>query len=815
MPSPTERSAEQDALDRLLANPAILPLLPMIYVAWSDGELTVSEIQLVLNEALKQKWIDPGLTETLSEWLNPDDPPSAFALQAILQAITDASTSLSHHQRTSLADLGTAIAQQTGLEKTPDWNPAGLKNALDLLEDALGLVRSESGQGLLAQVVPPAATPHTEASPAFNINAMTQFLDGKHAAIRREVRQILSNPEFAFSYGLPLDAHRNQVHTWLQQLARTGIGERCFPIAELRKKTNAGTNANGADQHRDMSQFLAIFETLGFFDLNLPVKFGVQYGLFGGSIYFLGNTEHQKKYLPDIVNLDLIGCYAMTEMGRGSNVRDLETTAVFDPETDEFIIHTPTESARKEWIGGAGRYATMATVFAQLEVDGQHHGVHAFLVPIRDENHNLQPGIRIQDMGPKMGLNGIDNGRIWFDHVRIPRQNLLDRFGKVNEHGLYTSPIPGANKRFFTMLSTLVAGRLGVAAAALSASKTGLAIAIRYGAQRRQFGPAGQPEIPILDYRMHQRKLIPHLATSYALSFALDALSTRYNDPTYDNRREIEAHAAGIKAFSSWHAVNTLQACREACGGQGYLSLNRLPGLRTDVDVFVTFEGANIVMMQQVAKARLTEYGHELSDANFFTIARYLARQATSTLSETNPVTTRNTDEDHLRSANFQLNAFRYRENDLLVGVSRRIKRRIDNGMDSFDAFNDCQDHVIALAHAHIERIILEDFLNAVERCTEPALKTQLKNLCDLFALSHIEKDAAWFLENNYLHSSKAAAIRDLVNKLCYDVRLQALPLVDAFAIPDSCLSAPIAFSDNKAPAESRPEFAHGLASTP
>src|SRR5690606_30711437 len=135
---------------------------------------------------------------------------------------------------------------------------------------------------------------------------------------------------------------------------------------------------------------------------------------------------------------------------------------------------------------------------------------------------------------------------------------------------------PGANKRFFTMLSTLVAGRLGVAAAALSASKTGLAIAIRYGAQRRQFGPAGQPEIPILDYRMHQRKLIPHLATSYALSFALDALSTRYNDPTCDNRREIAAHAAGIKSFSSWHAVNTLQACREACGGLGYLSLTRL-----------------------------------------------------------------------------------------------------------------------------------------------------------------------------------------------------------------------------------------------
>ncbi len=803
-----ERAAEQVSLDRLITNPKMLPLLPMIYVAWSDGELSTAEIKQVLAETRKQQWFDTEVTEILGDWLDPTTPPSAFALQSILQAISQASTRLDQSERASLSEMGTAIARQSGMEKQPGYDASGMENALALLEDALGLVPSESGQGLFPGTTPSPHPAHNDTAD-FNIDKMTRFLDGKHAPIRQKVRRVLAGPEFDFSYGLQLDAHREQVHTWLQNLVKAGLGEHCFPLEEILSRT--AKSGNGTDQIRDMGEFLAIFESLGYFDLNLPIKFGVQFGLFGGSIYFLGNLEHQQKYLPRVANLDLIGCYAMTEMGRGSNVRDLETLARFDSKTDEFIIHTPTESARKEWIGGAGRYATMATVFAQLEVDGQHHGVHAFLVPIRDNDHKTMPGVRIEDMGQKMGLNGIDNGRIWFDQVRIPRQNLLDRFGKVDGFGNYSSPIPGANKRFFTMLSTLVAGRLGVATAGLSAAKTGLAIAVRYGAQRRQFGPAGQPEIPILDYRMHQRALMPPLATSYALSFALDALSARYNDPENNNRREIEAHAAGLKAFSSWHAVHTIQACREACGGQGYLSINRLPDLRTDVDVFATFEGANTVMMQQVAKARLTEYAHELSDANFFTIARHLARQATSTVSETNPVTTRNTDESHLRDANFQLSAFRYRENDLLVGVSRRIKSRIDKGMDSFDAFNDCQDHLIALAEAHIERVILEEFINAVERCDDKDLKPQLKNLCDLFALSHIEKGAAWFLENNYLHGSKAAAIRDLVNKLCQEVRLQAVPLVDAFGIPDQCLSAPIAFADNKEPAESRPKFAVGL----
>ncbi|MBA2664013.1 MAG: acyl-CoA dehydrogenase family protein [Bradymonadaceae bacterium] len=797
--SQTELGREKN-IERLLGQKELLPLLPMIYVAWADGELAELEVTSVLAEARRHDWIDANLAQVLGDWLNPDSPPTATELQTILAAIEQASPSLTAHERASLSNLGLALARNSSLAQDTTLDPKGVTEALTRLEAALGLVGAEAARDLLSEITPRKAGTAHEQPAAFDVAALTRVLDGKYVGVRDEIRELLAGPKFEYAYGLELSAHRAHVLGWVQALADAGFGKRCFP----------SIGSNGQD--RDMGEFLAIFEMLGFFDLNLPIKFGVQFGLFGGSIYFLGSERHHTDYLGRVATLELQGCYAMTEMGRGSNVRDLETLARYDAETGEFVIHTPSESARKEWIGGAGRYATMATVFAQLEVAGEHYGVHAFLVPIRDEAGKPMAGVRIEDQGLKMGLNGIDNGRLWFDQVRIPRANLLNRFGDVDESGAYQSSIPSSNKRFFTMLSTLVAGRLGIAAAGLSASKAGLAIAIRYGAMRRQFGPAGEPEIPILDYRMHQRQLMPRLATSYALSFALEALSARYNDASLDNRREVEAHAAGLKAFGSWHAVDTIQACRECCGGQGYLALNRLPGLRTDVDVFVTFEGANMVMMQQVAKARLTEYRHELSDANFFTLARYLARQAASKLSETNLVITRNTDESHLRDAGFQQNAFRYRENDLLIGVARRIKRRIDEGKDSFEAFNECQDHVVALAQAHIERVILEDFVAAVERCTDEAIKTQLKNMCDLYAMWHMEKDLGWFLENNYIQSAKAAAIRDLVNKLCSEVRSQAVPLVNAFGIPDNCLSAPIAFGEGKEPAESRVEFAHGLA---
>ena len=190
----------------------------------------------------------------------------------------------------------------------------------------------------------------------------------------------------------------------------------------------------------------------------------------------------------------------MTELAHGSNVRDLETEAIYDPITEEFIIRTPSESARKEWIGNAARHGRTATVFAQLETRANRYGVHAFVVPIRNKDGSPYPGVRIQDCGHKLGLNGVDNGRLWFDDVRVPREALLDRFASVAADGTYHSPIVSDSKRFFTTLGTLVGGRVSVGAAGVSASKSALTIAIRYSDRRRQFGPEDATEVPILDY---------------------------------------------------------------------------------------------------------------------------------------------------------------------------------------------------------------------------------------------------------------------------------------------------------------------------
>ncbi|MFB6352432.1 MAG: acyl-CoA dehydrogenase, partial [Bradymonadaceae bacterium] len=553
-------------------------------------------------------------------------------------------------------------------------------------------------------------------------------------------------------------------------------------------------SVGGAD---DLGRFITTFESLAMFDQSLVIEYGVQYGLFGGSILYLGSDKHHQEYLPKVADLSLPGGFAMTELGHGSNVRGLETTATYDADREEFVIDTPSESARKEWIGNTAAHARMVTVFAQLEVGEDAYGVHAFLVPIRDEDGEALEGVRIEDCGHKQGLNGVDNGRLWFDDVRIPRENMLDRHGSVSPDGEYSSPIPSATKRFFTMIGTLVGGRVSVAAAGLTAMKSALTIATRYGALRRQFGPAGEPETAILDYRTHQRRLMPKIAAAYGLNFALQHLKRQYIDSQdKEDKREVEALAAGLKAYTTWTANDAVQEARECCGGMGYLSKNRISELRKDIDIYATFEGDNTVLIMLVARGLLGEFKTQFEDERVFSIARYIADQAATAVQEMNPVVTRTTDREHLRDPDFQIGALRYREKDLLRSAATRMKRRLDEGMSSFKAFNDVQDHVFSLSMAHVERVVLEQFQAGIERCDDEAVRSQLETLRSLWAMERIHEDIGWFLENGYIEPVKSRAIRTELNQLCSEVRQQAVHLVDAFGIPKSLLSAPIAFAD-------------------
>jgi acyl-CoA oxidase len=616
---------------------------------------------------------------------------------------------------------------------------------------------------------------------AFEPTALQRLLDGDHAEIRNSVKQLIVQPEFRHHDGNDMAVQRRQVLAWTKRLADAGIGRIVMP------------RSVGGEEN--LPKFIAAFETLAFHDINLVIKLGVQFGLFAGSIQRLGTAYHRQKYLPDAGAAKLMGCFAMTEIGHGSNVQGLETTAVYDRESDCFVLHSPTYSAGKNYIGNAAEDGRVATVFAQLEVNGQNHGVHAFVVPIRDENGNLLPGVTIEDNGLKMGLNGVDNGRIWFDHIRVPRVEMLNRFADVTADGQYLSDIQNPGARFFTMIGTLVGGRISIAATANSAAKSALTIAIRYSARRRQFGPPkASQETLLLEYPAHQRRLCPLLANVFALDFALKQLIEQLETVQTSTSRPLETLAAGLKAFITWNTTQTIQTCREACGGEGYLAVNRISALKADTDIYTTFEGDNTVLMQLVAKNLLSEFKEKLKEMRPAQVARFFVAHKLTTIAKLNPAATLNIGERHLRDTRFHLMMLGLRESATLSSTAQEFRRlTARKKLDPYAAFTRMQRELLELANAHVERVILERFAQRIGTVESQSLKHALRRLCDLFALSRIELHKGWYLEHGALSALKSKAITRQVDKLCQEVRHEAVQLVDSFGIPDSCLGAPIA----------------------
>lgn len=750
--------------------PELAPFLPFVFSVWVDGTLMPAEISAIREAVDALSWLPAASRAYLAAWLDPDAPPTPSALHGLRGRLRGRVPIHDDEAARSLTGLGLALWRQSG--SSGPWERADAQAALRSLEASLGLLGAEAARGALGLLAPVA--PRWRRSAPSSGSALRDDLDSDRRQVRDRALEALVSPALRIPLGLPTHEYRARVLEALRYLAERGLGSLGYPEA-----------FGGSD---DPAGAVAVFETLAFGDLSVVVKFGVQFGLFGGSVLQLGTARHHKAHLGAIGRLELPGCYAMTETGHGSNVRDVETTATYDTATDQLVVHTPHDGAAKNYIGNAAEHGLLATVFARLVVAEEDHGVHAVLVPIRDAQRRVLPGVRIEDCGLKEGLNGVDNGRIWFDHVRVPRTNLLDRFAAIDDNGRYQSDIPNSGRRFFRMLRTLVVGRVSIASASVSAAKVGLTIAVRYTHHRRQFGPEGAAEVPILDYPALQRELMPRLATTLGLHFAVRRLQARLGDPAEADSPEIEVAAAGLKAYASDSCVATLQATREACGGQGYLAESRFASLKADTDVFTTFEGANLVLYQLVAKGLLTRFREEMGDLTLRGAVRYLAERAETALTELNPVATRRTDEEHLLDPEFHRAALAYREERLLRSAAMRIRARLDDGMDSFQAVVECQDHLISLARAHVEHLILTEFEGPVARASTPALSEILRTTSALYALACLERDRGWFLEAGYLEAVKARAIRARVGALCAEVREHALLLVDGFGIPDEVL---------------------------
>ena len=595
---------------------------------------------------------------------------------------------------------------------------------------------------------------------------------------------------------------RAKVFEQMKIIAAAGISDEGF------RKEHGGTG--------DVGAAITMIQMLATSDLSLMVKAGVQWGLFGGAVENLGTDRHFD-YVEKIISLELCGCFAMTETGHGSDVQALETTATYDAETEEFVIDSPTPTARKDYIGGAAETASIAAVFAQLITteDGKpvNHGVHCVLVPIRDADGNDLPGVTTSDCHYKGGLPGVDNGRIIFDHVRVPRENLLNKYGEVAPDGSYTSPIDNPNRRFFTMIGTLIRGRVTVGGSAGAATQVALDIATRYALQRKQFSsPDDGGEVLIMDYLVHQRRLFPLIARSYALQFAQNELVSKCHDlqtsdvVDADEQRELEARAAGLKAANTWHASRAIQEAREACGGAGYMAENRLIALRADADVFTTFEGDNHVLTQLVAKELLTKYADDVKSMSPVEWVRFAAnavgdrvmkRTAAEAIMQTIVDSRQDSEEEgSLFNRGTQVTMFEERENYLLSSVARRLQGK-SKEMPAFDAFNAVQDHVMHAASAHIDRVVLEAFVAGIESCPDQEARELLGVLCDLYALSVIEDDKAWYIEHRYLSTERAKAVTRGINDRCRVLRPHAKTLVDGFGIPEPLRYAEMLHPEN------------------
>jgi acyl-CoA oxidase len=638
----------------------------------------------------------------------------------------------------------------------------------------------------------------SETLPKVDVELVGEMLLGKWKDIRLATRKICEKPEMWQIPGLSHHEHRERVFGQLKILANEGATSYGFP-----KVVGGSADPGGS---------LTVFEELVFADPSLQIKYGVQWGLFGAAILYLGTDGHHKELLPSVINLDTPGCFAMTETGHGSDVANIGTTATFDEATQEFVIHTPSRHAWKDYIGNAAVHGKAAVVFAQLITKGENHGVHAFYVPLRDAKGNFMPGVGGDDDGIKGGLNGIDNGRLHFTNVRIPRTWLLNRYGNVDEAGDYSSPIESKGRRFFTMLGTLVQGRVSITGGVTNAQKIALTIAIRYANERRQFPSHDGQEHVLMDYGRHQRRLLPALARTYAQAFAhlelleqFDEVFSGRND-TDATRADLETVAAASKALSTWNALEIIQTCREASGGQGFMAEHRMVGLRADLDVYATFEGDNNVLLQLVAKRLLSDYSKAFSSPDFGTLAQYVVEQvgeATLNRGGLRGLAQKLTDFGStarsigfVRDEEHQHQLLTDRVHTMIARLANELKHSgKKTPAEAERIFNRHQNDLITAAKAHGELIQWEAFTSALKRIENPETLKVMTWLRDLFGFTLLEENLAWYLTNGRLTGHRAEAITDYIDgRLLYRLKPHALDLVDAFGLTEGLIRSDLAF---------------------
>ncbi|KAL9665068.1 hypothetical protein QQ045_020477 [Rhodiola kirilowii] len=526
------------------------------------------------------------------------------------------------------------------------------------------------------------------------------------------------------------------------------------------------------------------------FYIDQPAYPDLHWGMFVPAIKSQGTEEQQAKWLPLAYKMQIIGCYAQTELGHGSNVQGLETTATYDPQTDEFIIHSPTLTSSKFWPGGLGKISTHAVVYARLIIDGKDYGVNGFIVQLRSlDDHSPLPGITVGDIGMKFGngaYNSMDNGVLSFDNVRIPRDQMLMRVGKVTREGKYVqSDVPRQ-----LLYGTMVYVRKTIVSDASIALSRAVTIATRYSAIRRQFGSQnGGPETQVIDYKTQQSRLFPLIASAYAFRFASEWLSWLYTDVTqrlqandFSSLPEAHACTAGLKSLTTSITADGIEECRKLCGGHGYLCSSGLPELFAVYIPACTYEGDNVVLQLQVARFLMKTVAQLGSGKPLFGTTAYMGRaehllQCKSSAQKT---------EDWL-NPDVVLEAFESRAFRMSVTCAKNLSKF----STSEEGFGELSADLVAAAIAHCQLIIVSKFVDKLKQDIPGAgVRQQLEILCSIYALHLLQKHAGDFLSTDSVTPKQVALANETLRSLYSKLRPNAVALVDSFNYTDHYLGS-------------------------
>lgn len=560
-------------------------------------------------------------------------------------------------------------------------------------------------------------------------------------------------------------------------------------------------------------QALRLVTSLGMYDWSLSIKVFLHLFTFGSTIYNMGSERHLK-YIPKLFTMEIFGCFALTELSHGSNTKAIRTTAHYDPTAEEFILHSPDFEAAKFLIGNMGKMATHAVVFAQLYTPGgQCHGLHSFVVQIRDPKTLLpMPGVMVGDIGRKLGQNGLDNGFTMFHKVRIPRQDLLNRTGDVTPEGTYVTRFKDSRERFGASLGSLSFGRVIIVAMSIVNLQLAVSIALRFSATRHQFGPTDEKEIPVLEYQMQQWRLFPYLAAVFALdhfskSLFMDLMGLQQGFLEHDRSsrqaelgREIHALSSASKPLASWTAQRGIQECREACGGQGYLAMNRLGDLRDDNDPNCTYEGDNNVLLQQTSNYLLGLLAHgDPGGAHFQSPLKSVAflEAYPALLGQRFRVASL---EDCLDSS-VPLAAYEWLVCYLLRESYQKLNQEKRSGSDDFTAKNNSQVYYCrSLALAFLELTVLRRFHEHTHQPgVPPPLQIVLQRLSALYGLWSLSQHMGLLYRGGYFSGEQAGKmVESAILTLCSQLKDDAIALVDVIAPPDFILDSAIGRADGE-----------------